>query len=51
MLCGEYFELIHGGDEMCSHGCRKARVEVPEGYNRVWPQICERSEDMTVGIC
>ena len=41
MLCGEYLERVHGGVKRCSHGCDKARVEVPGGYERVWTHICE----------
>ena len=51
MFCGEHFVVVHGGVETCSHGCSKARDEIPEGYDLVWPQICERSEDILAGIC
>ena len=49
MICYEYLVPVHGGVDTCSHGWGKAHVKVPKGYDRVWPHICERLEDLPQG--
>ena len=45
MLCCEHIESVPNKFETCSPGCCKAHIEVSEGYDEVWAQICDGSED------
>ena len=45
MICCEHIELASYKYEMCPSSCCKESIEVPEGYNWVWDQVCDGSKD------